>query len=1302
MAMTWTSDQKAAIDARNQSLLVAAAAGSGKTAVLKERIIERLKDSSNPLSVQELLVTTFTKAAAGEMRARIGKALAEELQRTDLDGATRDYLEKQLGLLPSAQISTLHAFCQWVIKSYFYVAHINPAARIGNDGEMALMRSEVLHELLVDLYDRVGKDPSDDPYHMYDLADMFSNDKSDANLESMILQIYTFAMALARPKKWLQGAVEDYREIASSQSLLETKWGSHFWRDLEESMANLAKQLKSFKELVEREDGTPCYAEHYDRVAAKFMPFQAALEKGSWDDLYKAVVTYDASGYKQFRESQQTAPYAPELKAQAKTYHNAIKDYLKDLKTSVFALSEASWRDQVAEQIPLMEGLVGLTWAFKEAYDKAKHDAGLMDFSDLEHMCLQILTKPGGDQDEGLEASDVALELQDHFKEIMVDEYQDTSGVQEAIINLISTERNRFYVGDVKQSIYSFRMADSDLFMSKYKSFTSADTAGTDSIDHVAERRIDLAKNFRSHKNVLAVTNFIFYQIMTETAAELDYGEKEALVAGREVEDPPSNWIGGPAELLLVDVAKDQEGAPASESPSSSQESWGAEDDSSEDQDTSPEAQDLELAMIIDEIKKYMAKDEKGNACYTVQDPDGHFRPIQYKDIVILRRSLAGFGNRMVEAMRNANIPAYVEEKNGYFESMEIQLLLSLLQIIDNPEQDLPMAAVLHSPMVGLSAEDIGSLRISGNGSLWSLLPAYAETNSLAKTFVDRMQNWRTLSRRQGVADLLWTIYEELDYVNYVSALPNGLVRRANVMALLSRAQEFENGSFKGLFRFLRFVESLRDSGQDMALAKVVSEADDVVRIMTIHKSKGLEFPLVFLSGMQKKFNTMDLKSSVLLHKTGGIGLKGYYPEYRVMYPSLGSLYNYDCKLKALKAEEERILYVALTRARDKLVMTASFDNRLIGQTTRRKIQDYADKFVKPALAEEGRQLPKDLILKANSYLDWVVMAFARHLEGGNLLRNALGDERADMASADILNEAIPDRKEARISVEIRPGILYGPLDRSSHVNQDVIERVRHMEDFRQDSLEPEVERRFAFSYEAQEATQRAAKISVTEIKRRFEEIEEEAEAFVASRGEKALENSIFATKPAFLSKQEKTMTGAQRGTLMHGVMQWLPIAAYTRETLAQALDQLTVQSLDGKSLNNGQGRLSQEERADLDENALLTFFQSDLAARMRASKRVERELPFSMLYEGQKVYESLEGESLFLQGIIDACFLEDDQWVLVDYKTDRLTSAEAFKERYHKQLEVYKEALESITHKPVKETYIYSFRLGQAILLDL
>lgn len=1378
MATKWTEDQAAAIDSRNQSLLVAAAAGSGKTAVLTERIIQRLKDKDHPLQVQELLVTTFTKASAGEMKTRIGSALASELKKEDLDQETRKHLENQLKLLPSAQISTLHSFCQWVIQSYFYAADINPRARIGNDGEMALMRSEILHDLIVGAYDRLAKDPDDDPYHIYALADMFSDDKSDANLEELVLAMYTFAMAMANPKKWLLEALDDYRQVLE-KPFLETTWGSYFWQDMKESMEGTLKHLSALYEMVQGPMGMSFYQDHYDVLKAKIAPFEAAMKAGSWDAFHRALATYDGTGYKQFRENKQTKAFTDEgLKAQAKVHHNEVKNYLAGLKESVFAVSEAAWREQVKDQIPVLEGLINLTLDFKAAYDKAKHDGGLMDFNDLEHLCLKILIEPGTEDQKIPEPSQVAKELQDRFQEIMVDEYQDTSGVQEAIINLVSRDRNRFYVGDVKQSIYSFRMADSDLFMGKYLSFKT-DQDGDD-LGQVTERRIDLAKNFRSDKNVLAVTNFIFYQIMSAPAAELDYGLKEALVPGRVVKNPPDGsgdlgqWIGGSVDLLLADVASAKARGQVSDETD--------EDDPGE----TPEAQDIEMALIVDEIKKYTAKDESGRALYTVQDKDGSFRPVEYRDIAVLRRSLAGYGNRLVEALRNAGIPAYVEENTGYFESMEIQLILALLQIIDNPEQDLPMAAVLRSPMVGLTANQIGQIRLLGKTSLWSLLPDYLTTHAgqdpdaveLVRLFIERMKAWRTMARRQGAADLLWNIYQELDYVNYVSALPKGLVRRANVLALLGRAQDFESSGFKGLFRFLRFVENLRDSSQDLAVAKVLSEADNVVRIMTIHKSKGLEFPLVFLSGVQKKFNMQDLNRSLLLHKKGGIGLKGYYQDYRIMYPSLASLYNAQLKKNALKAEEERILYVALTRARDKLILTGTIENKEnIGKSNGAKAsvdeaddtkvslaqssenkndtptssqvltlsQAMADRLIGPALAESGRQLPKDLILSANSYLDWILMAFARHGIGGNLLRVSMGDNKVEIEDKDILNEMIPDRENSKIHVEILDGSAYQLADRAKGAidsdltyikkatssdgqgakgNEELLEDAYHKE-----GLPKEVLDRFNFSYGFSEATRTAAKISVSEIKRRFQEAEEEARALNEDRGhdgdyalaaidqakageheglvgqdafdplgqskalDQAIANSPFGRKPAFLEDpEEDLMAGAHWGTLMHEAMQYLPLADYDQASLQKALDSLV-----------DRGFLRLDEATQLDQRALLAFFQSPLADRMRQSVRVERELPFSMLYPGQSVYPNLEeGEDLFLQGIIDSCFLEEGAWVLVDYKTDRLYKEKDFVDRYHVQLELYCQALAKVTGIPVKEAYIYSFRLGKAISLEI
>ena len=1293
MGVKWTPEQESAIIAPkdssldNQTLLVAAAAGSGKTAVLVERIITRLKDMDNPLSVQELMVVTFTKAAAQEMSARIGLALAKAMESTE-DAAMQERLERQLNLLPSAHISTLHSFCQWVIRSYFYKLDINPTARIGNEAEMALLQQEVLADLLTKSYE-------EGLYNIYELADFFSDDKSDAGLTAKIMSLYNYAMSLANPDGWLRKALEPYKE-AMTVNPSETLWGQYMWDQHVAVIDRIRERLERMEQILLDPVGPHKWQNIYDNQLAALSMLSGAE---TWDDMGEACKHTDTFIKDRFNKLGEEVD--PSLQAEFKSLGSQNKDDLKAMQAAVFTVPEATLQEQFKAQYPIIEGLVELTIAFHKAYRDMKQEQGIMDFSDLEHLCLALLVEPGTEDDP--QPSDVAKELQDTFKEIMVDEYQDTNGVQETIINLISRVDNRFYVGDVKQAIYSFRMADSSLFMEKYNTY-----GGTDAV----ERRIDLAKNFRSHENILAATNFLFYQIMTEEAAELNYTEAESLIPGRIVEDAPEDWIGGDVELQLLDVSKDTLSA----------------SESDEDEGGDPENNERELDFIIQKIKEIHGAKKK------VQNPDGTFRQIEWRDFAILRRSLAGWGTRAVEAMRQAGIPAVVNERDGYFEAQEIQLLLALLSIIDNPEQDLPMAAVLHSGLVGLDANELGALRLSGEGSLWSLMPAYAKEaqDERLLAFIDHMERWRTLSRRHGVTDLLWDIYESQDYVNYVGAMPNGLVRRANVLALYDRAKGYEASGFRGLFRFLRFVESLRDSNQDMPLANVVSEADNVVRLMTIHKSKGLEFPVVFLSGVQKGFNMMDLRSELLIDKNAGLGLKGYFPDIRVSFPTIPWFYVKDVKEAALKAEEQRILYVALTRARDKLIMTGHFKGF---KNAKGKLSTLGE-LIKNAASVEGQQLPTDIITQANMYLEWLIMGFTRHLDGGNPLRVAIEYEGPTYFD-------LPDKK-CRIKVEIHDGSLYGDLDYKADIDETTINKVRELQAVNSVELPQEIEDRFNYSYPYSDATRRTAKISVSELKRRFQERELEAgtidtlnepiitvdtgakravsdailgqaikidpkssvnveakninpaglpitEASDVTVSSDELANSVFGRKPQALQSEEDVLTGAQWGTLMHEAMQWLPLAQYTQASLTKELDALVTK-----------GTFTEEERNLLSDTSLYKFFSSDLGKRLINVKRIERELPFSMLFEGKRVYDTLEdGENLFLQGIIDTAFEEDGEWVLVDYKTDRVKSGEDLIKRYKIQMDLYKEALQRLTGMPVKACYIYSFRLHDAISID-
>ena len=1273
MGVKWTPEQESAIMSPKdsnlgaQTLLVAAAAGSGKTAVLVERIITRLKDMENPLSVQELMVVTFTKAAAAEMSARIGVALAKAMESTD-DKALQARLERQLNLLPSAHISTLHSFCQWVIRSYFYKLDIPPTARIGNEAEMALLKQEVLENLLKEAYEH-------NTYGIFDLSDFFSDDKSDAGLQDKVLSLYEFAMSQSNPDGWMRHAVEPYK-AAQEQDLRDTLWGRAMWDDQQTEIDRIADRIEQMEPLLESPVGPKKWDKVYQEQLAALAQLKGAQTWSDMVDVCRNLDTFTKASFTSLGKALEKGEVDGALADEFKSLGSQNKDSLKGMKNGLFHIDESVLQQQFKDQYPLIHNLVELTIAFHKAYDEAKKEQGIMDFSDLEHLCLALLVEPGTEDDP--QPSEVALELQDTFKEIMVDEYQDTNGVQETIINLISRVDNRFYVGDVKQAIYSFRMADSSLFMNKYNTYGLMNDA--------VERRIDLAKNFRSHENILTTTNFIFYQIMTQEAAELDYGEKESLIPGRIVEEAPSDWVGGAVELHLLDTSDTNR----SDETDGDSETAGDE----------PENNERELDFIIQKIKELHASKKQ------VQNADGSFHQIQWRDFAVLRRSLAGWGTRAVAAMRQAGIPAVVNERDGYFEAQEIQLLLSLLQIIDNPEQDLPMAAVLHSGLVGLDANELGALRLTGDGSLWSVMPLYTEQaqDERLLQFIAHIERWRTLSRRHGVADLLWDVYETLDYVNYVGAMPNGLVRRANVMALYERAKGFESSGFRGLFRFLRFVESLRDSNQDMAVANVVTEADDVVRLMTIHKSKGLEFPVVFLSGVQKKFNTMDFNSPLLVDKNGGIGLKGYYPDIRVSYPSMPWLYCKSIKSDAMKAEEQRILYVALTRARDKLFLTGYINKEI-------KKEKGVGAHIKHAALTQTQALGADLIKAGNSYLHWLLIAFARHLDGGAPLRNII--ELEGETNFDLLD------RQCQVKVEIHDGSLYGDLDYKADVDETTINTVRVLGKVNDVALPEEIVQRFAFTYPNLVAAKTTAKISVSELKRRF--AERDAEAVSATdvsmqqkpviscditedtTGENAildtsiptisgteLADSVFGRKPLAIAVADEVVTGAQWGTLMHEAMQWLPVKKYTQKSMTDMLNSL-----------QAEGKFSDEERSLLSDRSLYGFFNSDLGQRLIASKRVERELPFSMLFDGNRVYPDVEnGERLFLQGIIDTAFVEDDQWILVDYKTDRVKSGDELIRRYKIQMDLYKEALERLTNMPVKASYIYSFRLHEAVLL--
>ena len=1255
--MRWTDEQQAAIDAPkpgglpSQTLLVAAAAGSGKTAVLAERILKRLSNKESPLSVQELLVVTFTRAAAAEMRSRIGAKLAEAFERT---GDT--YLEQQLSLLPSAQISTLHSFCQKVIRDYFYRLDIAPDFRIANEGELALMKDEAIDAVLASAYESGACD-------IFALSDMLNDDRSDDRLKGLIRQLYEFALSQPDPEMWLEAAVAQYESAVSTDDNI---WACGLLDEQRRSAAQLADTYREMIRLVDMPGGPYIWR---DKLAEVGLYVSRIGRAETWDEMHDAIAACSGFKYPTLSPGKKNPdpPIDAAMRMRCKILSDAVKGSLHAMAGGAFALSSDAVRREAERQAPLVRGLVELVRRFMHELAERKREAGVLDFSDMEHFCLQLLRNEDG------EPSDVALELRGRFRDVMVDEYQDTNAVQEAIVNLVSRTDNRFYVGDVKQSIYRFRMADPGLFMEKYGRF------GRDLED--GERRIDLAKNFRSDANILTFINFIFRQIMSADAAELDYGDAEALYPGRVVEYAPDSWVGGPVEIHLLETR------------------GGREEETEEGEERFDLAgnDERETALIIDRIRTLF------DSGATVQDTDGSFRPIRYRDIVVLRRSLAGDGHRMTEAFRAAGIPAYAEDKNGYFGAIEVRLFLSLLQVIDNPQQDLPMAAVLRSAFVGMTAEELAGLRLHGDGCLYAELPGFAEAqgNARWKDFVRRFESWRDDSRRHGVSTLIRKILDETGYEDYVGTLPNGALRRANIEALYDRAKQYESGAFRGLFRFLRFIESLQAAGEDLGMAKTVGESDDVVRIMTIHKSKGLEFPVVFLSGIRKKFNMRDTTNPMLLHKEAGIGLKGYFDEYRLLYPSLPWLHNRMLIERANKAEEERVLYVALTRAKDKLFITGHMGGSKTLASYCGVSEDGKEKDspVKQALACGTETLPRDTILGASSFTDWILPALSRHVDGSRL-----------RAEAGVEETAIPTLRDraCRFEVRVYPADAFEEKTaRTSGADRRIVEAISRGERLPGAPLPKEVAARLDYIYAHDAAVMMPAKISVSEIKRRFAAREEAAVelADIARGGAAPSMTDSFTSTPRkgtiagseMTRSGRKAMSAAERGTLMHEAMQRLAIRRYDAAAVDTAIESFVVD-----------GYFSREEADVLDAEGLALFFESDIGRRLIAAEeagvRIERELPFSLLFDAARVYpERFEAgeEELFLQGILDVAFIENDAWILIDYKTDRVKSADVLRRRYDVQIGLYREALERLTGIPVAESYLYAFALKKSVRID-
>ncbi|KKM08756.1 hypothetical protein SY88_21820 [Clostridiales bacterium PH28_bin88] len=1259
----WTPAQWDAITVRDCNLLVSAAAGAGKTAVLVERIIRRLLDRKQPVDIDRMLVVTFTEAAAAEMRQRIGEALKKALEQEP----ENLHLHRQLALLNRAAVSTLHSFCLQAIRSHFYQLGLDPMFRVADDAEATLLRLEVAEDLFERKY---AAEPEGGPFT--DLAECYGGQRGDEGLMEIMLKVYDFARSHPSPREWLLRAAERFR-LTAGTGLEDLPWTGTVLALVSFQLARAEAALVQALEAANRPGGPAAYRETLEQDLAVVRDLAQACAREKWDTL-RELWLQAAFGR---LPAVKSGTVDERLKQAVQDLRDEAKKLLGGLGEKYFARSSQELVTDLRVVGSRVAALVELVLDYDAAYSQAKASRGLVDFADLEHYCLQLLREQ--DHQGNPAPSPVALDMRSRFDEVLVDEYQDINGVQDAILSLVSRQDrqelpNLFMVGDVKQSIYRFRMAEPRLFLEKYQRYP--DVPGG------RERRVNLTANFRSRVGVIDAVNFLFRQVMTpgvgemayDLAAELTCGADYPEVAAVEGKTPSA---AGPVEVHLVErQAPSGEGKeqvePGADGLPAEVEAEGEEN--LEDL----EALELEAMVIARRIREMVLGREfqvwdKGAGCY---------RPVSYRDIVILMRSTRVRANTLLEVFRRQDIPAYTELGTGYFAATEVETMLSLLRLIDNPRQDIPLVAVLRSPMVGLTAADLARVRTCGNGDFYSAVVAAARKKDLGdlslrlEQFLKQLDEWRTAARRAPLGDLIWRIYRDTAYLDYAGGMPGGSQRQANLRALQDRARQSERFSRQGLFRFLRFVERLRDSEGDLGTARALGENEDVVRLMSIHKSKGLEFPVVFVADLGKQFNFRDLSGDVLVHRDLGIGAVLVDPGARIKYPTLAhTAIQQRCRVEGL-AEELRVLYVALTRARERLVLVGSA----------RDLARSCGKWCQ-AVAHRGWALPDGQLAAAQTHLDWVCGALARHADG-DLLRSMGGCEHLPDDP-----EVRDDRSSWDLQVWGRHGGKQLETSLPQQVNQEVDwERVRRLEPLAlpaNPGLMAELERRLSWVSPRQVLAGKAAKVAVSEVKRRFDggTVEEDTGLSLFRTG--------ISSRPVFL-QDNRGLSAAERGTVMHLVAQHLDLKRPLDE--AGILDQ--VAAMVTREL------LTPEQAAAVGVAELAAFFRSSLGQRLLDRReQVRRELPFSLGLPAVEVYPELPplvaGEDrVLVQGIIDCLVDEGDGFLLVDFKTDRVMEGdlERVAASYRGQLRLYARAVEAIHRRPVKEAYLYFLTLGKEV----
>ncbi len=1202
--MEWTREQKRIIDIRNKNILVSAAAGSGKTAVLVERIISLIKNDGE--NIDKFLIVTFTNAAAGGMRQKIQRALLSSIQNNE---GNLTHLRRQLSLLSKANISTIHSFCIDVIRKNFHIIGIDPNFRIGDTNETEILLNEAVDEVLERAY---GEKKSG----FISLVESFTKNRDDSELCDIIKEIYRFIQSFPEPLDWLKNSVNMLK--LNEAELNDSIWMKAVAESISVLLQGAEESLMYAKLLCEDVDGPTVYLEALlddlnnlqilkDSFRGDFELFINNIHSISHAKL-KAIKGEDKNICS---EKKQT-----EVKALRDEYKKIIENVKKMLPNKGFA----EFVHDINYMHPSMLSLYSIIEDLSNTFRAKKTEKVIIDFNDVEHYALEILKN-----------NDISESYRNKYNHIFIDEYQDSNRLQETLIDQIKRKNNVFMVGDVKQSIYRFRLADPSLFNEKYCSY-HLDNHKTDIFKEITDIRIDLNKNFRSTKTILDGTNYIFKSIMSEKIGEINYNEDVFLNCGSSFDSEEENYI----EIDIID--KNTE-----------------DDEDTDDEIKSMRTAEIEARFAVNKIKDFLKQ-----KIYISKKEE--YRDIEYKDIVILMRSVANWAPVFEEIFSDEGIPFYFDGGEGYFESIEIQVMLNLLKLIDNIRQDIPLISIMRSPIGNFTTDELTKVR-AAFPKLQYIDAVYAYKNKgndklsiKLKEFIEKIEGWKKRCRYSHLNEFIWEILMETGYYYFVGILPKGNLRQANLRLLTDKAFEYEKTSMRGLFNFLRFIEKLNISSGDTSTAKILGENDNVVRLMSVHKSKGLEFPVVLLCGMSKRFNKADLTKNILKHNNLGLAPKYINTDERVYRETIPRLALKNTIKVENMSEEMRVLYVAMTRAVNKLV--------LIG--TVNKIETKAKKWAKGPSQYN--------IYTGDSFMDWICMSLYSHKDFKSI-RQLIGDEECSYAVDNFNSSWLINRITlSQIECEL--------LDKSF----DKLQKINEIAEFKNKHNSPlmsEINRRLSYSYKYQGSVNVPTKLSVTDLR------------ILKDDKLENIEFKIPALKdiPIF-NKTEDEFTKAEIGTIVHFVMQHLDISVRPdRESISIQINEMICKNL-----------LTEKEAATINVNMLADFFDTNIGRRMINSQTVKREVPFVIKKKAKEIINSIDGnDSILIQGIIDCYFYEGDEVVIIDYKTDDITqvSVDMIKNKYKPQILSYKEAVERLTNKKVKGCYLYLFDIGQSIEIE-